>query len=455
MDRDSIVASILSKLCKEKDWRLIFGNRNLEKLMSKFEPFFDIIILPKPMFLSSYFPEMKIETVTSKFIILYTENIGIMTSKEHPKMTLRQALDKDFMSGDTRYVDKVSAFCFWSNQAKDIVIENFPELTNICYVVGHPRHDIHAFSSKLHSVPKTSGEVGIITRASLLNDYFGRNALESILVKKDHISNVGNLEYTNNQTGEQYFSLIRGFQSVSDIYIEAIDFENMLKIIHELIEKGHRVSLKIHPKEDRKLYERVFKDKLDKIFIVDGFMPFVTWAQKQKFIIGPPSTSFYDALLLGVVPISTSELNPVRKSLVTPMYEDFNSLMNFVYKPRSVKELINFIENEDVDMFTSRIASPEILEVLHKETNYPNQGDSLSKLLDIMENMIINRRSSSFHNFAIFVFRVVANVKSEFKYPYFYIYEKIYNVKLLTSANFVLNIYSRVKIKTLIRKINM
>lgn len=93
MDRDSIVASILSKLCKEKDWRLIFGNRNLEKLMSKFEPFFDIIILPKPMFLSSYFPEMKIETVTSKFIILYTENIGIMTSKEHPKMTLRQALD--------------------------------------------------------------------------------------------------------------------------------------------------------------------------------------------------------------------------------------------------------------------------------------------------------------------------------------------------------------------------
>lgn len=442
--RDSIVASALTHIAKKKNWRIIYGNRNLGFLMAKFEKFFDIIILPKPAFFTSFFHASKIEALKSNYVILYTEQIGIMTSTKFPGLALRQMLDKEFMSGDTKYVDKVAAFCFWSHQAKKIITNRFPILSQKSYVVGHPRHDINANPILVKPLKVRPNNIGIITRFVALNDYFGRNSLESIFDNRKFIKKGEIIEYSNPNNGEFFASRIRGVNPKNDISIEAIDFENTILIIEALAKLGLNVSIKKHPKEDVKIYEKIVAQLGRRnISLAPPNIPFAFWIQNQNYLIGPPSTSFYDALMLGIVPISTSEINPTRKSLITDMYEDFNPIMEHVIKPKSINELVDFVQKNDPKVYKDLALNPEIIKILEAEVNYPNHIKSLSEFCEVIQNTLTRRKGSLAKSFMIHFFLIISKIESEFRYIYYLLLEMSTGRKIMTSAGFVMSFKNR------------
>ena len=449
-NRDAVVASALKEMTKAKGWRLILGNRQLGSLLPRFEKYFDIVVLPKPTFFMSFFESESIPLLESNYVMLYTEQIGIMTSKDFPQLALRQMLDKEFMSGDSRCVDKVAAFCFWSNQAKRIVTQYFPELSVKSHVVGHPRHDTHANPILRKLEYSGNKEIGILTRAVLLNDYFGRNPLENIYENLMNVKRGGIVEYQNGHNGKQFISQIRGVNPKNDIFLEAIDFENMLILIEELTKRKYKVNLKLHPKEDSSLYRKLFANMDPNVTIAPSNQPFANWVQGQKFLIGPPSTSFYDAYLTGVLPICTSELNPGRKRLVPAMYEDNNQLMKIVAKPKSISELVDFVENLPEQQYMEMVENPDVLKIIGEEVNFPFHGESLNKVIEVFEKVHGQKRPSIKRSIGIMGFILVANVVSEIRYPYYQIKERLFNIELLNSANFVMNFRNRRKIKRLI-----
>lgn len=443
LSRDSIVASALTRIAKKKNWRIIYGNRNLGYLMAKFERFFDIIILPKPTFFTSFFDPSKIEALRSNYVILYTEQIGIMTSSIFPKLALRQMLDKEFMSGDTKYVDKVAAFCFWSHQAKKIVTDRFPALSSKCYVVGHPRHDINANPIFIKPINFRPNSIGIITRSITLNDYFGRNSLESIFDNRKYIEKREIIEYSNPNNGEIFASRIRGVNPKNEIAIEAIDFENMVLIIEALTKLGLKISIKKHPKEDTKIYEKILAQLGRNVSLAPSNVPFAFWIQNQNYLIGPPSTSFYDALMLGILPISTDEINPTRKSLITDMYEDFNPVMEHVPKPKSINELVDFVQKNDPKIYKDFVLNPKVIKILESEVNFPNHINSLSEFCEVIQNILTQRKGSLAKYLMIHLYLIISKIESEFRYTYYLLLEMSTSRKIMTSAGFVLNFKNR------------
>lgn len=449
LSRDSIVASALTRIAKKRNWRIVYGSRNSGFLMAKFERFFDVIILPKPTFFTSFFHPSKIEGLRSNYIILYTEQIGIMTASHIPKLALRQMLDKEFMSGDTKYVEKVAAFCFWSTQAKNIVIDRFPVLGQKCYVVGHPRHDINANPIFIKPINLRPNNIGIVTRSIVLNDYFGRNSLDSIMDNRKYIEKGEIIEYSNPNNGETFASRIRGVNPKNDIAIEAIDFENMILIIEALTKLGLNISIKKHPKEDAKIYEKIVAQLGRNVSLAPSNIPFAFWIQNQNYLIGPPSTTFYDALMLGILPISTSEINPVRKSLITDMYEDFNPVMEHVLKPRSINELVDFVQKNDPKAYQDLALKPEVIKILESEVNYPNHINSLSEFCEVIENTLTHRKKSLTKYFMIHVYLIISKIESEFRYMYYLLLEMYTGRKIMTSAGFVMSFKNRRYISTL------
>ena len=455
MNRDAITASAFSKVAKANGWRVILGNRNLGTLLPYFEKYFDVVILPKPTFFTSFFDRSMVPKLKSKYVMLYTEQIGIMTSNDFPQLALRQMLDKEYMSGDTRYVDKVSAFCFWSNQARKIVVGKFPELESRSHVVGHPRHDLTANPIINKSGDRQNKSIGIVTRAVLLNDYFGRNPLENIVENLKNVKIGGVLEYENETTGESFVSQIRGSNPKNDVLLEAIDFENMVLVIEKLLLLDYKISLKLHPKEDPDLYHKVFGSENMNVRIAPSGQPFANWAQHQKYVIGPPSTSFYDAFLVGTLPISTSLLNSKRSDFVPEMYEDKNQLMNEVFKPTDFQELVDFVTNTTDLEYKNLLQNPRITQILRNEVNYPYQTESLDRLARVIRNLGVEKKKSVRNSLGISLFVLCANLVSEFRYPYLRIKEIFSGKKYLNSASFIMNFANRRRIRTLSSRLDL
>lgn len=447
LNRDAVVASALKKICQDNDWVLIYGNRRLQKLLSKIEFLFDFIILPKPHFISVYFTEKQIRSMQKKIIILYTENIGIIADPRYPKVLLSGALNSEYMSGIEHYVEKVAAFCFWGSQVKDTVVKFYPQLKSVCHVIGHPRHAAISLRRNANIMNEQDFSVGLITRFHILNDYDNRSPAE--FIKK--ITDAGQIfEYKNEYKNESLLFERKGSDGPGDLFNEAIDFQMTLRIIKFLTKRGIKVSLKIHPRENPKLYKSYMNESSGLVHIEDEFTPFTHWAINQKFVVGPASTSFYDCLLLNVVPISTGCLEPDRMLRTKPVYEEFNNLMKFVYSPKNLDDLVEFILLNSTFTNSNSIINSEIRSVLKAETNYPNQGDSLMKLSKILETSAAdNNCTTKFKSVKWLVISLV-NFYCEVSSVYNYLKNIFRRSKINSnSMNFILNIKNRKKINNL------
>jgi surface carbohydrate biosynthesis protein len=388
LNRDSVVASALKKELAEKGVKLIYGCRLYSNYLIKyFAKYFDAVVFPKPYFLRYFDKNCFNET---KVIILYTENIGIVVDSGVDKMVLKGALDEDFMSGDSVYVDMVDAFCFWGSLVRDTVVKHHPYLENKCHVVGHPRHSLHSLPliKNFDSLSKTK-HLGIITRHTYLNDYMGRNTLEKLA---QYLKNTVKYEYYNHTTQDYLISERRGSLPENEAFTEAVDAKNIFLIIKDALNKKYTVSIKTHPRENHETWKMLFKSYGMSIKFVDASIPLTHWLVGLDYLLGPPSSCFYDAVLIGVTPISIHNLDNRRQQFILSMAEDNNKLMPHVYAPKSIEDINKFIGSNKKTKITK-----EIKKILSLEANYPSCIKSTEIIANIIKDLVRSREYTNIY----------------------------------------------------------
>jgi surface carbohydrate biosynthesis protein len=407
LKRDAVAASALKKKFAKKEHKLVYGNRVSNRLLKYFHSAFDVIVVPRPHILYDNWGEEWMSW-NIRFVILSSESLGVIC-KDHYVMA-RTLLEKEYFEGQKQYINRIDAFCLWGSKQLQALKDYAPEIEHKCHVVGHPRHDLCCIDTKASKYVDKK-KIGIIARAVGLNDYFGRPALIAFeTLFDDHHQ----YEFLNKKNGEKLKSRRPGAQPLNTLISQAIDAENTLKVIRSLEELGYDITFRPHPKENIQTWTYVFNKSGLKTKVSDvADQPISTWLKDVKYIIGPPSTSFYDALMLGVTPISLSSIDSRRENCIDELWEDNNHLMPYIYKPESINELIEIIEC-DKHLYDNN----DVLSVLKEEADFPGCADSLNKFVSICidnknvsENKMDNSRLAFFESGRI-LFNSVWKIKN-------------------------------------------
>jgi surface carbohydrate biosynthesis protein len=402
LNRDAVVASALQKKCAARGHTLIFGNRLSNRLVPYFRKAFDIIIMPRPHMLYDNWGDAWMEW-EAKFVMLSTESLGIIC-KDH-KVMARTLLERDYFEGQKKYVARIDAFCLWGRKQLSAIQEYAQDIANKCHVVGHPRQDTLCKNLKRPGRSQLSTgkkNIGIITRAVALNDYFGRSALDGFsTLLDDHFQ----YEYINQKTNEKLRSKRASSQPLETLVVQAIDVESTLKTIDALLRAGHAVHLRAHPKERVDSWQTLLHRSGLTAEICEPKQPIVSWLQGLDYIIGPPSTSFYDAAMLGITPISISALNSHRSGHIDELWEDNNQLMPYVYKPESIKQLLEYIDGaKQIE------ACNEMNRILKEESDFPDCAGSLDRVIDVCTSLVAKKESQWAYLMSFVVARKIFNI---------------------------------------------
>ncbi len=375
LNRDAIVASVLKKKFAQKGHNLIYGNRATNRLLKYLHRAFDVIVVPRPHMLYDNWGDDWM-TWDTRFVMLSSESLGIIC-KDHLVMA-STLLERGYFEGKRKYVDRIDAFCFWGSKQLQAIKDYADEISHKCHVVGHPRHDTGCVNDQrivATTTIRTKTVIGVITRAVALNDYFGRSPLDAYTTLfDDHFQ----YEFINRTTGENLPSKRAGATPTDTLIVQAIDAKTTLMIISSLVKASYEVKVRVHPKENTDVWKDLLKRCNLSAEISSSRLPIANWIKSVDYLVGPPSTSFYDAVMLGVTPISISELDPRRKECIGELWEDNNRLMEYIFKPKTIEDLLDYIDKE-VRNFNSN----EILSILKDEADYPDCGSSLDKVVSV------------------------------------------------------------------------
>lgn len=417
--RDLITSVNLKKFFPSNKYKFIYGSRRNYRLLLRFSDYFDAVVFPKPQFLSY----AKDKNWTSFVYYLYTENIGIIAKKEFPKMILKGVLDEHFMMGNNHFVDSAKGFFLWGNNAYKTINKYYPYLKNKIHVVGHPRHDLLTLKSK--TKPKLNDNnlsIGILTRNCFLNDYIHSSALENL----SKYINLG-IPYEYYKSKKDFLlGERRGSQPAYDVAIESIDTKNIFLIISELSKnfKNLKIYFKIHPRENHENWHKVLKKINLNIEICEKEIPFTHWLKNLDYVIGPPSTSFYDACMMNVMPISIHNLDKKRNIFIKKMYEENNELTKHVYSPKSIQQLITFIKKNKIRYKNNK----KILKILYDEANYPNCKNSLKKISNIIKEDLMHKKNTK-NKIITINMRIIFNIL-------YFLLNLFFRKEIINSSNF-------------------
>jgi hypothetical protein len=269
----------------------------------------------------------------------------------------------------------------------------------------------------------------------------------------DIISNksfLGDLfEYNNLKTGDKLKFERRGSDIPGDLLTEAIDFQNLIEITRRLLTEKYKITWKIHPRENPVTYKKILNHESLGVKIVEQKIPLTTWAADQKYLVGSPSTSFYDSYLMGILPISIAKIDFRRTFFIKPLYEENNDLMKNVFEPRSINELVEFIKHTSENEYLERINDHNVLQVLHHEVNFPDYYKRIKKLVDIIEKMEIKMNKRVTKKIKLIIFKTKSYLYSELYNIAYFILNKFNLGYETNSSNFFLNFKNRRFIKNI------
>ena len=385
--RDAITASALRKAFQERGMNLVYGNRVFtQKVLEHFAFAFDIIILPRTMFLRTF---KNLNKNLPAIVIVFTESVGRVVQENNERFTLSSLLDKAFMQGDTRFVEKTTSFCLWGEIGKSRIIKHYPEFADKLHVVGHPRFDKRCFRARINNNNNTKAKIGLITKQGMLNDFLKRSPVDQIV---NWYSSLEEQSYTYNNKSTGDFLLRQNNEPVDQVYIEAADLKIMLALIFKLNEKGHEVYLKVHPREDREFWEDFVKKNNLNVTLAHWLTPFSHWVKDLDYVIGPASTSFYDCCAAGVQPICTRKIDKNRDFHIKNFAEENNDLMKHIVSPETIDEIIEIVSKKNYNFELN----DELKNILLNETNYPNSKNSIDKIVDVSISSIKKNKISPF-----------------------------------------------------------
>lgn len=372
-DRDLFVARAISKSFKNKNVKVFFGTRKTNKIVKYFHWVFDVFIFPRPHFFSDYYGSM-INNWQSKIVCLPTENIGAKLINK--SMFVKSTLEIEFFNSKNK--NRLPDLQFvWGKKQYDFLKNTFPSEIERFIVSGHPRYD---GLSKIKPIQiSNKPNIILLSRANGLNDYLFRNPLLFLQNSTHQFLNklLGNIEHPLNCIDKSQ----RAFTSKL-ISAQVIDFVSLIEAI-EIIQKNRdkfgRVEVRPHPKENIKFWKEFIEKYKGSIILDKLSIPLVQKIQQFDYCISPPSTSFYDCVRVGCVPVSTESMSKDRPNFKGLWSEDNNALSKITLKPKSKEDLLSILitKNNKVDL-------KYIEKVLREECNYPKDQNSIQKIVDVL-----------------------------------------------------------------------
>jgi len=332
--RDAIVASALKKELKKRGVKLVYGNRFTTQFLSKFNVF-DLAILPSLGHYTTTYPTD--ENLPDNIVILPSEAVGQATG------TLRRMNAKYFgndQEKSTPWHKKVKAFLLWGYSHVEPFERQYPEYLPRCTVVGHPRLDKHCLKSKESKSqnPRKKIKVGLVSRFSGINPYHGKTIYQIIYLGMRR-KGIELPAYENSPD-----------RDIEDqLYTEMIDLRLFFQIIEKIDAEKFEICMRPYPRENRFNWFELFKEFNLDVKISTWDEPFSFWLSEMDFIVSPPSTTFYDALSVGHLPICTMDIVNSRKDHVLTESDDNNQILEYVKRPKTIDELIELLSQEAPD----------------------------------------------------------------------------------------------------------
>jgi len=380
--RDAVVAANLRRVLAPFGVRLVYGNRANSEVIRYFKtlPAFDLCIFPSMDLFRVSCPQP--DRISIPVILLPAETVG-GTSRN-----LDRVAAKYFGSypGDcVDWLEKITAFCLWGPSHYRVFETMRPHLVDKCHVVGHPRFDYRCQRPASLAVPSEKIRIGIISRFPGLNPFDGRGTIQIIFDGR-------------RIRGDEPIYRLSPDRDIEDrIYVESIDLRTLFQIVDRLDRTRHEVILRAHPREDRTVWERLIARNKLPIKIAPWDQPFMHWVKSVDYVLGPVSTSFFDSIVGGKVPVCTIDLAPHRQSHILAGGDDENRILNYVLRPKSVDEVIDLVSSKPPGELPE--LSGGVLHILHEETNYPDCFNSLDRLarvcLDVLDSARSVRTTSS------------------------------------------------------------
>lgn len=397
LNRDAVVASALKRRMADRGHKLVYGTRILARLVPFFHRAFDVIVMPRP---HVFYDNWKTDWIEwdCRFITLSTENLGIIC--KDLRVMAKTLLENTYFEGRRDYVERIDAFCVWGHRQKQAIIQHAPEVAHKFNVVGHPRHD--ALCVGRRPADRQSGvpnrRVGVVTRAVALNDYFGRTALDALSVMLDpHFK----YEIVDKVTGEGLKSTRVAAMPAENLMAQVLDAKTAILAMAALQAEGIELSLRIHPKERIEVWQRVLEACGINAEISPPQLPITEWLKTLDWVIGPPSTSFYDALMIGVTPIDISTMDARRPALAGELWEDNNRMMPHLPRAASNSELKHLLGS------VACLDQSAVMSILKDEADYPECSNSLEKFVDVCQSVAPRTEANQF---ALLGFRIAQTI---------------------------------------------
>jgi len=296
-------------------------------------------------------------------VTLLTESAGVLSND--PEYVLWNTCGKDTLQNDFRWADRISAFFLWGQAQKEILEQKVPDIAKRCHVIGQPRMDSHCLSSGRKKDNSGKKKIGYIGKFSSIIPFDGADMLEVV--------------HSMAASCQRFF--LRDEYEMEDIlYTQALDLRILFQFAAKL---GEDVELHVrsHPRENYRSWEKLLKEKDVPIVFSPWDQPFAHWASEMDFVVGPPSTSFYDCLACGKYPICLRDMDERRERHTIPWLDAGNELNSLLLMPKSMDELIEIVNG---DSETHNRAIPQrALDILQAEANFPESQNALTKFAEI------------------------------------------------------------------------
>jgi len=221
--------------------------------------------------------------------------------------------------------------------------------------------------------------VGFISRFAPINDFMGRGVFDTVFFGRKNY-------YADGGTPPIYS--VEPDKDIEDvIYKEVLDLRLMFDLMVKLAKQGVKIQIRVHPRENRLTWVRILKEIAPDIKISAWDQPFQHWLSEVTHVVGPTSTSFYDCILSGLMPVCTNAIVQMRAEHLLGADDDDNPILDYVLMPKSIDEVMSLIVRtgkEPIDLSKQ----PELLRLLHVETNYPKSSDSIDNLAHVCYELL-------------------------------------------------------------------
>ena len=395
LSRDAVVASALKFRASKRSWDVFFGNRSISADLAQ-APFFDVIILPSLEMYKTYFPDSR--RLPDHVFILPTEAVGQAT-KNLRRINAKYFGDNDLASRP--WHQSVAGFLLWGFRHTKIFETYHSEYLSKVRVVGHPRFSQDCLPPRRSNPDKSVVTVGLVSKFGQLNPH---NSTSNMSLVLNGMRDEADLQptYENSPSID-----------IEDLlYTEAIDLRIYLTLMQRLAScSSVRFSIKPYPRENVYGWNTFLRKHNINATVCDWKTPFSAWLSTVDVIVSPPSTSFYDMIIQGRIPICTDRVYHKRAKHILTESDDNNQILEYVPRPDSIEELLSYIDGSKQPLLKDGYQN-----VLEEQTGASLATSSTENILNAIQTLMPSKqRCAGRRNIRYKVFAtkhlLIANIK--------------------------------------------